>query len=624
MSYRESHSVLQHTTPRQLSQLIDIIPTSLAWLRDIQPKGGDLFLQGTSNTVTVEMIMLEILEDMNLYGDLSLSKLRSVLCRYPAEIVSGMIRLVIVECQPQFLDANVVDNLLEAWINLLSNGKGVDKASALGPFLDELPSKRYCAFAELCAFLRDCSSHPSEVAALVGPTLFPTAPGTKALAASSIMELLIEDCEIIFGRCASSSKRAALGTRVHGYYAPVENYSANSGNRNAKNMHSRQRTNQSDRHASRRRQALALDRQAWGRSPKQRSTENDNNSQNQRYSSRDVAQSVDSSYTEYTEYGEDVVTTARVQQLVTFYNWRDPPKADRVHLLFQCHDFVHIAKAIHEKYLGAMPPSWKSELADMAAQGIPDLEWITGHKKKGNRLSKRISKPKVTRSALDRIVDEIIDTEHTYYDSLDFLVRFSENVRSIALGRNGNTAKGSLGLSLGDVDKIFGFRLVDIVNRSKMFLQSLEVIDLVRTAPKHEGGRTAFAANAMFHLLDQMNVYRPYICSQKEALDVLSERTKQLSKRRSVRLVPGDNTKKAKSDRQSFLDLWRNSVQSNSVLRGQRLPSVLIMPVQRVPRYELLFKQLLKHLPEHHCARELVVEVIRRIEIVAMDMNRTD
>ena len=57
--------------------------------------------------------------------------------------------------------------------------------------------------------------------------------------------------------------------------------------------------------------------------------------------------------------------------------------------------------------------------------------------------------------------------------------------------------------------------------------------------------------------------------------------------------------------------------QSNS------LDSLLIQPVQRIPRYRLLFGELLKYTPKDHPDYESTVGALRRIEEVAIHVNES-
>lgn len=51
------------------------------------------------------------------------------------------------------------------------------------------------------------------------------------------------------------------------------------------------------------------------------------------------------------------------------------------------------------------------------------------------------------------------------------------------------------------------------------------------------------------------------------------------------------------------------------------LDSLLIMPVQRIPRYELLIKMILKHTIREHPDYELLIEAQREVHELALKIN---
>lgn len=49
----------------------------------------------------------------------------------------------------------------------------------------------------------------------------------------------------------------------------------------------------------------------------------------------------------------------------------------------------------------------------------------------------------------------------------------------------------------------------------------------------------------------------------------------------------------------------------------------MIQPVQRIPRYRLLFEELVKYTPKDHPDYEPTVQALRRIEEVAIHVNES-
>jgi hypothetical protein len=72
---------------------------------------------------------------------------------------------------------------------------------------------------------------------------------------------------------------------------------------------------------------------------------------------------------------------------------------------------------------------------------------------------------------------------------------------------------------------------------------------------------------------------------------------------------------KKKKDVQKFLETGEASVK-------QKLESLLITPVQRLPRYVLLLRDLLKHTPDSHPDFAKLTEVVNKVDSVASSVNR--
>jgi len=71
----------------------------------------------------------------------------------------------------------------------------------------------------------------------------------------------------------------------------------------------------------------------------------------------------------------------------------------------------------------------------------------------------------------------------------------------------------------------------------------------------------------------------------------------------------------------SKLTKWLESVRNTDVVAGQSLMSFLIMPVQRMPRYEMLLKELHKATPENHVDADHLQNAIQRITEVNQYLN---
>ncbi|GBG28141.1 Rho guanine nucleotide exchange factor, putative [Hondaea fermentalgiana] len=568
-SEREKSRQMQ---PLQLGQLVQIVPVALLFLRDAHGQGaGDLFLDADESDRAVQHLLVDLMDCINMEGDLTMAQYRELFGEHEPATIASAVRVVMLECEPRFVPREVGEELVQSLTTLDNCVTGRDCARMLGPALDKLPRAHYMALAELCAFLRDTGSDAAELACLIGPALFSdgrasVAEDHAAAAAAAIMDLLIEECGAFFGRVCAVSSCRGLGDRQN--VSPVSMAQQN---------------------------ALSNALRTEGRT-------------------RSAAE-------------EASLTAARMKQLVTFYNWRDPAKAARVPLLFENHEFLNIAHAIHLRYPEGLPRPWRAELMEMKARGIEGAEWFDPSPPKpgaGVLLPPPPPPRSPGSSRVDQIVNEIIDTEHAYHEVLVETLAYGKHIRMIARGRHGVEAMQRLGLSAADVDTVFGMRLEDIVDLSERFLAGLEVIDLVRTPPRHELGRPGLMADAMSAIIDDLHVYAPYVSMHRAGDKIIKGALARVTRRATgaKRLQQGLVGGEATRFRGSFAEIWENMSTSSARLCGQSLESALIAPVQRVPRYKLLFDELAKRLPGSHPAYERVNELAQNVADVADQLNQ--
>ncbi|XP_015272003.1 PREDICTED: rho guanine nucleotide exchange factor 17-like [Gekko japonicus] len=81
-----------------------------------------------------------------------------------------------------------------------------------------------------------------------------------------------------------------------------------------------------------------------------------------------------------------------------------------------------------------------------------------------------------------------------------------------------------------------------------------------------------------------------------------------------------DAVRIAKEARPAFMKFLEQSMRENK--EKQALSDLMIKPVQRIPRYELLVKDLLKHTPEEHPDHPFLMEAQRSIKQVAERINK--
>uniref|UniRef100_A0A8B9MTK6 Rho guanine nucleotide exchange factor 17 n=1 Tax=Accipiter nisus TaxID=211598 RepID=A0A8B9MTK6_9AVES len=81
-----------------------------------------------------------------------------------------------------------------------------------------------------------------------------------------------------------------------------------------------------------------------------------------------------------------------------------------------------------------------------------------------------------------------------------------------------------------------------------------------------------------------------------------------------------DAVRIAKEARPAFMKFLEQSMRENK--EKQALSDLMIKPVQRIPRYELLVKDLLKHTPEDHPDHPFLIDAQRNIKQVAERINK--
>jgi len=168
---------------------------------------------------------------------------------------------------------------------------------------------------------------------------------------------------------------------------------------------------------------------------------------------------------------------------------------------------------------------------------------------------------------------------------------------------------------VNDIEHIFGWRLEEILDVSQRLLAKLEVVDLIRTDPKSAHGRPGLVANAFLEIAPELHVYAPYVSAHKQglkildkALDTLKKKSRNLSKRTS-----GTNA--------NFFKIWETMCGGSKRLKGQTIQSILITPIQRVPRYKLLLTELNKKIGDEHPAKPALAQALDLISRAATQIN---
>ncbi|XP_037378832.1 rho guanine nucleotide exchange factor 17 [Talpa occidentalis] len=198
--------------------------------------------------------------------------------------------------------------------------------------------------------------------------------------------------------------------------------------------------------------------------------------------------------------------------------------------------------------------------------------------------SKCCSKPQV--DMRKHVTMTLLDTEQSYVESLRTLMQ--GYMQPLKQPENSLLCDPSL------VDEIFD-QIPELLEHHEQFLE--QVRHCVQTW--HAQQKVGDLLVQSFSKDVLVNIYSAYIDNFLNAKD-------------AVRV--------AKEAKPAFLKFLEQSMRENK--EKQALSDLMIKPVQRIPRYELLVKDLLKHTPEDHPDHPLLLDAQRNIKQVAERINK--
>ncbi|KAM5248070.1 rho guanine nucleotide exchange factor 17 [Ctenodactylus gundi] len=198
--------------------------------------------------------------------------------------------------------------------------------------------------------------------------------------------------------------------------------------------------------------------------------------------------------------------------------------------------------------------------------------------------SKCCSKPQV--DMRKHVTMTLLDTEQSYVESLRTLMQ--GYMQPLKQPENSVLCDPSL------VDEIFD-QIPELLEHHEQFLE--QVRHCVQTWHAQQKVGALLVQSFSKDIL--VNIYSAYIDNFLNAKD-------------AVRV--------AKEARPAFLKFLEQSMRENK--EKQALSDLMIKPVQRIPRYELLVKDLLKHTPEDHPDHPFLLDAQRNIKQVAERINK--
>ncbi|KAM7130425.1 LOW QUALITY PROTEIN: rho guanine nucleotide exchange factor 17 [Ciconia maguari] len=183
------------------------------------------------------------------------------------------------------------------------------------------------------------------------------------------------------------------------------------------------------------------------------------------------------------------------------------------------------------------------------------------------------------------VIMTLLDTEQSYVESLRTLM---QGYMKPLKPENSLLCDPSL------VDEIFD-QIPELLEHHEQFLEQIH--DCVQNW--HEKQKVGDLLVQSFSKDVLVNIYSAYIDNFLNAKD-------------AVRI--------AKEARPAFMKFLEQSMRENK--EKQALSDLMIKPVQRIPRYELLVKDLLKHTPEDHPDHPFLIDAQRNIKQVAERINK--
>ncbi|KAF4101107.1 hypothetical protein G5714_017539 [Onychostoma macrolepis] len=253
---------------------------------------------------------------------------------------------------------------------------------------------------------------------------------------------------------------------------------------------------------------------------------------------------------------------------------------------------------VTEQYILALN-SPESPAETPAATGVVILEGTTStpsvptttaepklERKSSEELSTASLKAKPRVDMRRHVIMTLLDTEQSYVESLRTLIQ--GYMKPLKHPENSPLCDPSL------VDEMF-YQIPEILEHHEQFLE--QVLDCVNQW--HDRQTIGHVLIQSFSKEILANIYSAYIDNFMNAKD-------------AVRI--------AKEAKPAFLKFLEQSMRENK--EKQALGDLMIKPVQRIPRYELLVKDLLKHTPEDHPDYLFLLDAQKNIKRLAERINK--
>lgn len=273
---------------------------------------------------------------------------------------------------------------------------------------------------------------------------------------------------------------------------------------------------------------------------------------------------------------------------------------------FRMYKFPDIVLGIFRRYK-CLPIGWKSKIEEYSARG--ELNWLRPSQ------VRYVTTQTVTFPSVEKMLDfpsemsqshykikELLEHEYKYIETLRVVVKqYAVQVISMANGRVGVGSQTSLGLSVPQVNYIFGnelTRLYEASNKLWIMLQTLLIVTIEPNKNPDSTGREGELVNIFMAAGGSvMKQYLPY-CSRLNFIRKILIHQK--------RTLGHNSSSEFYFKNLNFEELWEEITKSHPDIENGSLDRLLMKPVKKFPEYILLLKDMRKKMSNDHPALEKV------------------
>ncbi|KAH3744703.1 rho guanine nucleotide exchange factor 39 [Pelomyxa schiedti] len=268
------------------------------------------------------------------------------------------------------------------------------------------------------------------------------------------------------------------------------------------------------------------------------------------------------------------------------FDVRCPPvRASSVSASSSCNSIIRLTKSNGEESAASEPSCFLESAVEQkkANDGSPEHEST-------KLFSDSPQSGKHQDAQREHVLDELLVSEHKYVEYLSVLNEFYFEPLT-ALAQDPDTTL----ITQASINTIFGNACI-ILAYHKVLLENLNQWD-------SSGRETSTLCGIFLKLADFFKSYITYVNNYPTALAALREQEKS---------------------NEQFIAFMQEAFERAKMSKPEsnvHIASLLIMPIQRIPRYVLLLKELLKLTPPTDKDLAKLVEALHKVETVAQHLN---